>query len=197
MLQGSARLVFGASRFLGSDASSVDVIVYKLHAKISIKDLGTLSLFYGVEVHPTSNGLLLSQQKYVIDLLSKIHMLDSKPVSTPIAAGSRLTLHDGSLFFYATKFRQVFMHTPSETHLGAVKRLLQYLNGTRDLDIWSHASYARLAVLARPAELRYSVGLFRSVGLTCRAYCALSAMGSYASSARPAVLARPVSVGRT
>ncbi|KAG6527357.1 hypothetical protein ZIOFF_009456 [Zingiber officinale] len=47
----------------GSDASSVDVIVCKLHAKFVIKDLETLTLFCGVEVHPTSNGLLLSQQK--------------------------------------------------------------------------------------------------------------------------------------
>ncbi|KAG6536764.1 hypothetical protein ZIOFF_001833 [Zingiber officinale] len=73
------------ARALGSDVSSVDVIVCKLHAKFVIKDFGALSLFCGVEVHPTSNGLLLSQQKYVIDLLSKHHMLDSKPVSTPIA----------------------------------------------------------------------------------------------------------------
>ncbi|KAG6504100.1 hypothetical protein ZIOFF_036429 [Zingiber officinale] len=43
-----------------SDASSIDVIVCKLHAKFVIKNLGVLSLFYGVEVHPASNGLLLS-----------------------------------------------------------------------------------------------------------------------------------------
>ncbi|KAG6477837.1 hypothetical protein ZIOFF_061269 [Zingiber officinale] len=121
-------------------------------------DLGALSFFCGFEVCPTSNDLLLSQQKYVIDLLSKHYMLDSKPVSTPIAAGSRLTLHDGSSFFDATKFQQVvgslqhlrmthsdisfavnklsqFIHVPSETHWGAVKHLLRYLNGTRDLGI--------------------------------------------------------------
>ncbi|KAG6538319.1 hypothetical protein ZIOFF_003434 [Zingiber officinale] len=86
-----------------SDASSVDVIVCKLHAKFTIKDLGALSLFCGVEVLLTSNGLLLSQQKYVIDLLFKHHLLDSKPVSTPITAGSHLTLHDGSSFFDAAK----------------------------------------------------------------------------------------------
>ncbi|KAG6479183.1 hypothetical protein ZIOFF_062644 [Zingiber officinale] len=62
-------------------------------------------------------------------------MLDSKPVSTPIAAGSRLTLHDESSSFDTTKFRQVFMHAPLETHWGVVKRLLRYLNGTRDLGI--------------------------------------------------------------
>ncbi|KAG6489517.1 hypothetical protein ZIOFF_050790 [Zingiber officinale] len=86
------------------DASSVDVVVCKLHIKFAIKDLGALSLFYGIEVRLTSNGLLLSQQKYVIDLLSKLNMLDSKLVYTPIAAGSRLTFHDGSSSFDTTKF---------------------------------------------------------------------------------------------
>ena len=142
----------------GSDASSVDVIVCKLHAKFTIKDLGALSLFCGIEVRATLNGLLLSQQKYVTDLLSKHNMLDSKSVSTPITGGSRLTLHDGSSSFDTTKFWQVvgglqhlrmtrpdisfavnklsqFMHAPLETHWGAVKRLLWYFNGTRDLGI--------------------------------------------------------------
>ncbi|KAG6510493.1 hypothetical protein ZIOFF_028517 [Zingiber officinale] len=142
----------------GSDASSVDVIVCKLHAKFAIKDLGAHSLFCGIEVHPTSNSLLLSQQKYVTDLLSKHNKLDSKPISTPIAAGFRLTLHGRSSSFDATKFRQVvgglqylrmthpdisfavnklsqFMHAPLEMHWGAVKRLLWYLNDTRDLGI--------------------------------------------------------------
>ena len=41
-------------------------------------------------------GLLLSQQKYVIDLLSKHNMIDSKPVSTPLAVGTSLTAKDGT-----------------------------------------------------------------------------------------------------
>ncbi|KAG6527410.1 hypothetical protein ZIOFF_009509 [Zingiber officinale] len=100
----SSSLVVGSSTLPGSDASSVDVIVCKLHTKFTIKDFGALYLFCSIEVRPTSNGLLLSQQKYITDILSKHNMLDSKSVSTPIAASSHLTLHDGSSSFDTTKF---------------------------------------------------------------------------------------------
>ena len=80
----------------GSDASLVDTIVRCLDSKFSTKDLGALSFFCGVEVRTTSTGLLLTQQKYVIDLLSKHNMLDSKPVSTPLAVGTSLSAHDGA-----------------------------------------------------------------------------------------------------
>ena len=85
-------------------------------------------------------------------------MLDSKPVSMPLAIGTTLTLHDGALLVNATMYRQVtgglqhlrmtrpdisftvnklsqFMRRPSEHHWGAVKRLLWYLNGIRTFGI--------------------------------------------------------------
>ena len=64
-----------------SDPSLVNTIIRQLDSKFSTKDLGALSYFSGVEVLATSTGLLLSQQKYVIDLLSKHIMLNSKLVS--------------------------------------------------------------------------------------------------------------------
>ena len=121
-----------------------------------------LSFFYGVEVLATSMGLLQSQQQYVIDLLSKNNMLDSKPISTPLAISTSLIVTDGSAPINATMYRQVvgglqhlriirldisffvnklsqFMHVPSEHHWGGVKRLLRYLNGTRFLGMWLFA----------------------------------------------------------
>ena len=65
-----------------SDPSLIDNIIRQLDSKFSIKNLGVLSYFCGVEVLPTSTGLPLTQQRYVIDLLSKHNMLDSKLVST-------------------------------------------------------------------------------------------------------------------
>ena len=140
----------------GSDPSLVDNIIWKLDSKFSIKDLGVLYFFCGVEVLATSTTLLLSQQKYVIDLLSKHNMLDSKPVSTPLVMGASLTATDG--IANAPMYRQVvgglqhlrmtrpyisfivnklsqFMHVPSKHHWEAVKHLLCYLNGTRSLGI--------------------------------------------------------------
>lgn len=82
-------------------------------------------------------------------------MQTSKPVITPIASGSPLSLHDGASPTDATRYRQAvgslqyllvtrpdvaftvnrlsqFMHSPSELHWSAVKRLLRYINGTLD-----------------------------------------------------------------
>ena len=90
-----------------SDPSPVDNIIRQLDSKFTTKDLGVVSFFRGVEVLATSTGILLSQQKYVIDLLSKHNMLDSKPVSTPLIVGTSLTATDGSTSVNATMYRQV------------------------------------------------------------------------------------------
>ena len=89
----------------GSDPSLVDTIIWKLDSKFSTNDLGVLSFFYGVEVLATPTGLLLSQQNYVIDFLSKHHMLGSKPVSTSLAIGTALTDKDGATPVNATMYR--------------------------------------------------------------------------------------------
>ena len=124
---------------IGSDPSLADNIIRQLDYKFSTKDLGVLSFFSGVEVLATSTGLLLSQPKYVLDLLSKHNMLDSKHVSTPLAVGTSLTVIDGTAPVNATMYRQVvggfqhlrmtqldisfamnklsqFMHAPSKHH---------------------------------------------------------------------------------
>ena len=89
----------------GSDPSLIDTIIWKLDFKFSTKDLGILSYFCGVEVLSTSLGLLLSQQKYVIDLLNKHIRLNSKLVSTPLAIGTSLTANDGIAPVNATMYR--------------------------------------------------------------------------------------------
>ena len=75
--------------------SPVNTIIWQLDSKFSNKDLRVLSFFCGVEVLTTPMGLLLSQQKHVIDHLSKHNMLDSKPKSTPLVVDTSVTTHDG------------------------------------------------------------------------------------------------------
>jgi len=50
-----------------------------------MKDLGPLHYFLGIQVIPTSAGMVLSQEKYAFDLLERAHMVDCKPLSTPVA----------------------------------------------------------------------------------------------------------------
>ena len=91
----------------GSDPSLVNNSIWKIDSKFSIKDLRVLYFFCGIEVLATSTSLLLSQQKNVIDLLSKHNMLDSKHVSTQLSMGTSLTGTDGIASVYATMYRQV------------------------------------------------------------------------------------------
>ena len=90
-----------------NNSQAVDQIIQQLSSTFSVKDLGMLSFFCGVEVCPTTDGLVLSQHKFVVDLLQKHHMVDSKPVFMPLPTGTSLTLHDGALPLNATMYRQV------------------------------------------------------------------------------------------
>ena len=142
----------------GSDDMVVQNFVDQLGSRFSIKDLGNLSYFLGVEVIPCPEGLRLTQHKYLLDILTKHNMENSKPVQTPLATSSSLQLHDGSPPADATLYRQTvgslqyllisrpdiafavnklsqFMHAPTTHHWATVKRLLRYLNGTRSYGI--------------------------------------------------------------
>jgi hypothetical protein len=137
----------------GSDPPSITRFIATISTKFSIKDLGSLHYFFGVEVLPTSSGLFLSQHKYIHDLLVRTRMDDAKEVGTPLPTTGSLVLNDGSPPANATEYRSVigalqylnltrsdmsftinklsqFMHCLSESHWIATKRLLRYLKGT-------------------------------------------------------------------
>ncbi|GFZ00771.1 hypothetical protein Acr_14g0004060 [Actinidia rufa] len=99
----------------GSHASHISRFINALSHCFSVKDLGFLHYFLGVEVIPTTHGLFLTQQKYIRDLLVRTHMDGAKEVSTPLPTTGSLVLHDGSALADSTKYHSV---------IGA----LQYLN---------------------------------------------------------------------
>ena len=46
------------------------------------KDLGKLKFFLGIEIAQSKFGVVISQRKYVLDILEETGMLDCKPVDT-------------------------------------------------------------------------------------------------------------------
>ncbi|KAK0605174.1 hypothetical protein LWI29_023729 [Acer saccharum] len=145
----------------GNDVTSVNDFIATLARRFSIKDLGGLSYFLGVEVTSCSAGLFLSQQKYITDLLHRTKMFDAKPVSTPLPTDHSITLLDGTSLTDATEFRRVigalqylsftrpdiafavnklaqFMHRPTTGHWSLAKRLLRYLRGTLGFGLVLH-----------------------------------------------------------
>lgn len=130
--------------------------------RFSIKDPVDLHYFLGIEATRTKHGLHLMQRKYIMDLLAKNNMLDTKPVSTPLPSTHKLTLHGGDKLDDVTQYRSVvgslqylaftrpdisyavnrlsqFMHQPTIDHWQAAKRVLRYLAGTITHGIFLHA----------------------------------------------------------
>ena len=75
--------------------------------RFSIKGLGALHFFLGVEPIPTVKGLFLSQHKYIRDLLERFKMAGTKETITPISSTTHLALNDGSPTTDAIQYRSL------------------------------------------------------------------------------------------
>ena len=139
----------------GNNLDTIAYITKLLDQAFSIKDLGTLKFFLGLEVAQTSHGIHLSQRKYVLDILSDSGMLASRPVSTPMNYSTRLTASMGTplsetsassyrrligRLIYLTNTRPDITHAvqqlsqymahPTSAHSQAAFRILRYLKGS-------------------------------------------------------------------
>jgi histone deacetylase 1/2 len=58
----------------GSSDRAITALLQDLNKYFSIKDLGDLHYFLGIEVKKIKNGLLLTQEKYATDILDRVGM---------------------------------------------------------------------------------------------------------------------------
>ncbi|GMI95461.1 cysteine-rich RLK (RECEPTOR-like protein kinase) 8 [Hibiscus trionum] len=154
----------------GNNLSSIQVVIDEMNRVFSLKDLGVLSYFLGIEITYVANGFVLSQQKYIRDLLHRCGMESANGLPTPMISNCHLSLNDGSPIPNVTEYRSIvgalqyvvitrpeiafsvnrvcqFMHSPLDTHFQAVKRILRYLSGTVDFGLHFVAS-SRLTLTA-------------------------------------------------
>lgn len=103
-----------------------------------------LFYFLGIEVIPCSRGVLLSQHRYILDLLKRTKMLEAKPVNSPIASSTHFSAFEGDYFLiqhcwgfeylsitrpdisFCVNILSQLMHKPADLHWQSVKRLLRY-----------------------------------------------------------------------
>jgi hypothetical protein len=58
-------------------------------------DLGLLRYFLGIEIARSSKVIVLSQRKYVLDLLAETWMLGCRPCGSPIDKNHQTCAHSG------------------------------------------------------------------------------------------------------
>ena len=118
-----------------------------------MKDLGYLRYFLDIEVAYSPRGYLLSQSKYVADILERARQTDNKTIDTPIQVNARYSSSDGLPLIDLTLYRTIigslvyltithpdisyaihvvsqFVTFPTTVHWTAVLRILRYLWGT-------------------------------------------------------------------
>ena len=80
----------------GDDSEEILKLKRLLATEFEIKDLGTLRYFLGMEVARSKKGIVISQRKYILDLLSETGLLGCKPADTPMDPTKRLSRSEES-----------------------------------------------------------------------------------------------------
>ncbi|GJU20747.1 putative ribonuclease H-like domain-containing protein [Tanacetum coccineum] len=147
-------IIFGSTK-----RSWCDEFEALMKSRFQMSSMGELTFFLGLQVKQKEDGIFISQDKYVAEILKKFDFVNVKTASTPIETQKPLVKDEeasdvdvhlyrsmfGSLM-YLTTFRpnimfavcacsrfQVILKT---SHLHAVKRIFRYLKGKPKLGLW-------------------------------------------------------------
>ncbi|GKE11719.1 uncharacterized mitochondrial protein-like protein [Tanacetum coccineum] len=130
-----------------------------MHKKFQMSSMGELTFFLGLKVTQKDDGIFISQDKYVDEILKRFGFSTVKTTSTPMET-SKLLLKDaeaedvdvhlyrsmiGSLMYLTASRSDImfavyacarFQVTSKVSHLHDVKRIFRYLNGQPKLGLW-------------------------------------------------------------
>ncbi|GJX48286.1 hypothetical protein Tco_0273476 [Tanacetum coccineum] len=140
----------------GIDYDEVFAPVSRIKA---ISSMGELIFFLGLQVKQQPDGIFISQDKYVADILKKFNFLSIRTATTPIESNKPLVKDKdgvdvdvhvyrsmiGSLMYLTASRPGIlfavcacarFQVTPKASHFNAVKRICRYLKHQPKLDLW-------------------------------------------------------------
>lgn len=69
---------------IGNDQSKIAEVKEFLDREFTIKDLGQVDFFLGVELHHSNQGISVGQHKYIHDILVETNMVDYKSTDASI-----------------------------------------------------------------------------------------------------------------
>ena len=137
----------------GDDEIKIARLKRGLVEEFEIKDLGQLRYFLRMKVTISKKAIVVSQRKYVMDLLQETGMSSCKPSDTLMDPNKNLGEKTGVVSVDVGRYQQLvgkliyvsytrldivfvvsfvsqFMHSPCKEHLEAVYHILRYLKGT-------------------------------------------------------------------
>ena len=101
-------VVYIGDVIFGSDLQILSVkFSSEMKKEFEMSMLGELTFFLGLKVSQMEKGTFISQTKYIKEMLKKFKMEESKPVSTPMVTGCKLSKDDESLEVDHTIYRSM------------------------------------------------------------------------------------------
>ncbi|GJY87388.1 putative ribonuclease H-like domain-containing protein [Tanacetum coccineum] len=130
-----------------------------MHEKFQMSSIGELTFFLGLQVQQKKDGIFISQDKYVGDILKKLGFIEVKTASTPIETqkpllkdedGEEVDVHMyrlmiGSLMYltssrpdimFAVRACARYQVIPKVSHLYVVKKIFRYLKVQPKSGLW-------------------------------------------------------------
>nr|GFA09295.1 uncharacterized mitochondrial protein AtMg00810-like [Tanacetum cinerariifolium] len=130
-----------------------------MHKKFQMSSMGELTFFLGLQVKQKEDGIFISQDKYVNDILNKFSFSDVKTVSIHMETHKTLLKdekgEDVDEHLYRSMIRSLmhltssnpdimfvvcacarFQVNPKISHLHAMKKIFRYLKGQPKLGLW-------------------------------------------------------------
>nr|GEY77121.1 hypothetical protein [Tanacetum cinerariifolium] len=146
--------IFGSTK--KSSSTEFELI---MHKRFQMSSMRELTFFLGFQVKQRKDGIFLSQDKYVCDILKKFVFSSVKTTSTPMethkpllkdADGTDIHVHIyrsmiRSLMYLTSSRPEImfdvyacsrFQVQPKASHMHAVKSLFRYLKGQPTLGLW-------------------------------------------------------------
>ncbi|GJX49122.1 putative ribonuclease H-like domain-containing protein, partial [Tanacetum coccineum] len=147
-------IIFGSTK-----KSWCDEFEALMKSRFQMSSMGELTFFLGLQVKQKEDGIFISQDKYVAEILKKFDFASVKTASTPIETQKPLVKDEeaadvdvhlyrsmiGSLMYLTASRPDImfavcacsrFQVTPKTSHLHAVKRIFRYLKGKPKLGLW-------------------------------------------------------------
>ncbi|GJV02792.1 putative ribonuclease H-like domain-containing protein [Tanacetum coccineum] len=147
-------IIFGSTK-----KSLCDEFEGLVHKRFQMSSMGELTFFLGLQVQQKEDGIFISQDKYVAEILKKFDFATVKTASTPIETNKALVKDEeaeavdvhlyrsmiGSLMYLTASRPDImfvvcacarFQVTPKTSHIHVVKRIFRYLKGQPKLGLW-------------------------------------------------------------
>ncbi|GJU83959.1 putative ribonuclease H-like domain-containing protein [Tanacetum coccineum] len=152
-------IIFGSTNKAWCDEFEV-----LMKGEFEMSAMGELTFFLGLQVKQEPDGIFISQDKYVQDMLKKFDMESVRPATTPFEASKPKSKDEpddavnvhlyrsmiGSLMYltasrpdiqFAVSACSRHQVTPLTSNLNAIKKIFKYLKGQPKLGLWYPRDY--------------------------------------------------------